>query len=90
MIGPIGSAVTSALHKAKLMPSGVEVPGGPRTSQGPSLAADVAADVAGDTAPVDTARVATLRAAIAEGRYAVDPQAIADRMIERDLNASGD
>jgi len=37
-------------------------------------------------APVDTAKVAAVRAAIAEGRYAVDPRAIAEKMIALDLS----
>lgn len=36
-------------------------------------------------APIDADRVSSLRQAIAEGRYAIDPQAIADRMIAADL-----
>jgi len=35
--------------------------------------------------PVDTARVATIRSAIAEGRYPVDADRIAERMIALDL-----
>ena len=35
--------------------------------------------------PVDESRVASLRAAIADGSYAVDPLAIADKMIALDL-----
>ena len=33
-------------------------------------------------APVDSAKVAAIRAAIAEGRYPVDPDKIAERMID--------
>jgi negative regulator of flagellin synthesis FlgM len=36
-------------------------------------------------APVDAAKVASVRAAIAAGRYAVDPQAIAEKMVALDL-----
>jgi negative regulator of flagellin synthesis FlgM len=36
-------------------------------------------------APVDSAKVAQIRAAIAEGRYPVDPGKIAERMIALDL-----
>jgi len=36
-------------------------------------------------APVDAAKVATIRAAIAQGRYPVDPDKIAERMIALDL-----
>jgi len=35
--------------------------------------------------PVDSAKVAAIRAAIAEGRYPVDPEKIAERMLELDL-----
>jgi negative regulator of flagellin synthesis FlgM len=35
--------------------------------------------------PVETDKVSALRQAIAEGRYRVDPDAIADRMIAADL-----
>jgi negative regulator of flagellin synthesis FlgM len=38
-------------------------------------------------APVDQAKVAAIRAAIAEGRYPVDPDKIAARMIALDLPA---
>ena len=36
-------------------------------------------------APVDAAKVAAVRAAIAEGRYPVDPRAIAEAMVALDL-----
>lgn len=36
-------------------------------------------------APVDAAKVSSIRAAIAEGRYAIDPRAIADKMVALDL-----
>jgi negative regulator of flagellin synthesis FlgM len=41
-------------------------------------------------APVDAAKVAAVRAAIAEGRYPVDPAKIADSMLALDMPASGD
>jgi len=39
--------------------------------------------------PVDTARIATIRSAIAEGRYPVDADRIAERMIALDLPRRG-
>lgn len=36
--------------------------------------------------PVDAAKVASVRAAIAEGRYPVDPRAIAEQMIALDFS----
>ena len=35
--------------------------------------------------PVDSAKVAAIRAAIAEGRYPVDPEKIAERMLALDF-----
>lgn len=40
-----------------------------------------------DGPPVDGDRVAELRAKIADGSYAIDPRAIADRMMALDLGA---
>ena len=36
--------------------------------------------------PVDSDKVSAIRQAIAEGRYQLDPERIADRMIATDLN----
>jgi negative regulator of flagellin synthesis FlgM len=44
-----------------------------------------AADLASLGAPVDAQKVAEIRAAIAEGRYPVNPEAIAEKMIALDL-----
>ena len=52
-----------------------------RAVSGPwSMAAEMAAG-----APVNSEKVAAIRAAIAEGRYPVDPQKIAASMLELDL-----
>lgn len=42
-------------------------------------------ELVGGGAPVDGAKVAAIRTAIAEGRYPVDPDRIAERMIALDL-----
>jgi len=42
-------------------------------------------ELVGGGAPVDSAKVAAIRTAIAEGRYPVDPDKIAERMIALDL-----
>lgn len=39
--------------------------------------------------PVDAERIKAIRAVIAEGRYPIDPQAIAAKMIELDLPGKG-
>lgn len=40
--------------------------------------------------PIDAAKVAAVRALIAEGRYTIDPQAIAAKMVELDLPLPGE
>ena len=45
----------------------------------------VVAALVSQGAPVDTDKVSALRQAIAEGRYRVDPELIADKMIAADL-----
>lgn len=48
-----------------------------------SVAIGTAARLAsGGEAPLDTARVQQIRQAIAEGRFRINPEAIADRLIE--------
>jgi negative regulator of flagellin synthesis FlgM len=49
-----------------------------------AVASSVSEIVAGGP-PVDSDKVAAIRAAIAEGRYPVDPEKIAERMIALDL-----
>lgn len=44
-------------------------------------------ELVGAGAPVDSAKVSAIRAAIAEGRYPVDADRIAERMIALDLPA---
>ena len=44
-----------------------------------------AAELAASGPPIDAEKVAAVRAAIAEGRYPIDPKAIAEKMIELDL-----
>ena len=48
-----------------------------------------AAEMAAAGAPIDAEKVAAIRAAIAEGRYPVDPDKIAERMIALDLPSRG-
>ena len=60
-------------------------PGGStdKTSVGGTLGR--AAEMAAAGPPVEADRIAALRAAIAEGRYPIDPDRIAERMIALDL-----
>jgi negative regulator of flagellin synthesis FlgM len=45
--------------------------------------------MAAEGAPVDAGKVAAIRAAIAEGRYPVDPDKIAESMLNVDLPLFG-
>jgi negative regulator of flagellin synthesis FlgM len=45
--------------------------------------------MAAQGAPIDAGKVAAIKAAIANGTYAIDPKAIADKMIALDLPAQG-
>jgi negative regulator of flagellin synthesis FlgM len=58
---------------------------GPRTDE--TAPTTPAAQLAAAGAPIDASKVASLRQAIAEGRYSVDPQRIADAMVALDLPA---
>lgn len=53
--------------------------------EGAKAQATPAADMAAAGAPIDTDKVASIRARIADGSYTIDPKAIADRMIALDL-----
>lgn len=85
MVEPIGSKA-GAIADRRIAPIGRTAPveaARPVASEAPlvqSTATQLAADLAAQP-PVDTARVARLRTAIAEGRYQSDPQAVADRML---------
>ena len=60
---------------------------GPRTSDG-GVRSEVL-ELVSRRAPVDTSRVEAVRAAIQDGRYAVDPSRIAERMLEFDFPRRG-
>lgn len=55
------------------------------TGTSASASPSTAALLAGEHAPVDGAKVAALRAAIADGSYRIDPRALAEKMIALDL-----
>jgi negative regulator of flagellin synthesis FlgM len=56
---------------------------------GEAVAANPARDLAAQGAPVDQAKVQQIRAAIANGAYALEVKAIAARMIALDLPPRG-
>jgi len=84
-VGPTGIARTPAVRSegvsqnapvAKVESTDAKASGGVTTA---------AAELAAQGAPIDTAKVASIREAIANGTYKIDAKAIANRMIELDL-----
>jgi negative regulator of flagellin synthesis FlgM len=59
-----------------------------RTAQDVAVVGQVASTLA-KSAPVDTDRVATIKKAIADGKFPILPATIADRMIALKLNWDG-
>jgi negative regulator of flagellin synthesis FlgM len=90
MINSVGQAVSSPIDVAKLREgakakaaSGVDALS---TNAEPSeVASTPASRMAAQGAPVDTDKVAAIKAAIASGNYPVNPQVIAEKMIALDL-----
>ena len=74
---------TRAAEQGGTTPAGVAPK--PRASAETALSQMLA-----DGPPVDSDRVAELRAKIADGSYTVDPRAIADKMIALDLGPRDD
>ena len=83
-VGPTGRSRIELLRapvegNAPLAPAG-----NAGSAKSGAVASSVSEIVAGGP-PVDSDKVAAIRAAIAEGRYPVDPEKIAERMIALDL-----
>jgi negative regulator of flagellin synthesis FlgM len=84
-VGPTGIARTNSVRSegvAKSEPVG-KIEG--TDAQASGAITTPAAELAAQGAPIDTAKVASIREAIANGTYRIDAKAIADRMIELDL-----
>lgn len=60
-------------------------PAGAAPATASERASSTGAGIASLGAPIDAEKIAAIRAAIAEGRYPVNPQAIAEKMIALDL-----
>ncbi|CAA9539590.1 MAG: hypothetical protein AVDCRST_MAG23-1781 [uncultured Sphingosinicella sp.] len=82
-LGPVGGSAERAASVGKSAAVGTSS----RSVSGP---ANLAGEMAAAGAPVDADKVAAIRAAIAEGRYPVDPDKIARSMIELDLLKGGE
>lgn len=90
MIDGIGKSGTTRidLNRSTVGASAQAGKAGSVTARGESASAGgTVADLVSAGPPVDSAKVAAIRAAILEGRYPVDPVKIAERMIDMDLPA---
>jgi negative regulator of flagellin synthesis FlgM len=88
MIGAIGSSgIVRSVDVARTDAAPVAAPKGVDAGRSEAAVPNPVAELVAQGAPVDMDKVSRLRAAIAEGSYKIDPQAIADRMMALDLPA---
>lgn len=92
MIKSVGQAINAAVEAAKLRETAqsrstarVTTEEAPETAKAATLSSTPAARMAAQGAPIDTARIARIKQAIASGNYPVDPEKIAEKMIDLDL-----
>ena len=91
MINGIGSGGSGRIGTARTGAAGRSIDAGSISSANSDAVATAAAlsnpaqTLASMGAPIDTAKIQAIRTAIAEGRYPVNPRAIAERMVELDL-----
>ncbi len=83
-IGKAGAGRLELVRGSAERSASVEKAGSSAAQREVSGARSVAAEMAAG-APIDSEKVAAIRAAIAEGRYPVDPDKIAASMIALDL-----
>ncbi len=92
MIKSIGQPLSSALEATKLR-EGSKSRGTSSVSNGSTAVANAMASpqarMAAEGVPVDMARIAAIKAAIASGDYPVNPAAIAEKMVALDLRPVG-
>jgi negative regulator of flagellin synthesis FlgM len=89
MIKSVGQAMSAAVEASKLRETGKPKPETAVSREVSGVASEVAASpaarMAAQGAPIDTDRVARIKAAIAAGNYPVDAEKIADSMFDLDL-----
>lgn len=92
MIKPVGQGMNPAIEAAKLRDvKQATTPAAPRTVDAATterVVANPAARVAQEGPPIDLDRIARIKQAIKSGNYPVDPDAIAERMVDLDLPRS--
>jgi negative regulator of flagellin synthesis FlgM len=78
---------------ASIVPKATTAKAGPAPEASESVSLSQLAGTLGgnESPPVNTARIQEIKQAISEGRFKINPEAIADRLIEsaRDLVSSG-
>jgi len=84
-VGPTGIARTMGMRSEGVGRNEPVAKVDPADAQASGAVTTPAAELAAQGAPIDTAKVASIRAAIANGTYKIDAKAIADRMIALDL-----
>lgn len=88
-IGPTGSGRIDATRSDAVQRGAPAAKVAPVKSDAAEQAAlNPAAELASSGPPIDAEKIAAIRAAIAEGRYPIDPRAIAEKMIDLDLPAA--
>jgi len=92
MIKPVGQPVSAAVDAAKLRETAQARQTAPTTQPSQATASVVAetvatpsARMAAQGAPIDSARIERVKQAIASGKYPVDPDKIAEKMVDLDL-----
>lgn len=93
MIKPVGQGLSAAVEAAKLRETAQARPAAPAPQPAASAAASVVAEtvatpsarMAAQGAPIDSARIERVKQAIASGKYPVDPDKIAEKMLDLDL-----
>jgi negative regulator of flagellin synthesis FlgM len=83
-VGPTGRSRIE-LPRTSVEGSAPAAPAGSVSGRTAGAAASSVSEIVAGGPPVDSEKVAAIRAAIAEGRYPVDPEKIAERMIALDL-----
>jgi negative regulator of flagellin synthesis FlgM len=89
MIKSVGTGTSAAIEAAKLRES-AKAAAPAKASADPARSsvantASPAARMAAQGAPIDNARIERVKAAIASGNYPVDPEGIAEKMLDLDL-----
>ncbi len=84
-VGPTGIARAIELRSDKVGKSEPVTPTDPAGAQASNQVTTAAAALTAQGAPIDMAKVAAIRAAIANGAYKIDVTAIAERMVAMDL-----